>query len=39
MISRLLAAAYRAAALGYDHVTYYCANCGGHFPAGHFPCV
>lgn len=24
--------------LGYDHVTYYCENCGGHFPAGHFPC-
>ncbi|MDQ0933787.1 hypothetical protein QFZ49_003727 [Streptomyces turgidiscabies] len=32
MIRRLLAA------LGIDHTTYYCANCGGHFPAGHFPC-
>jgi len=26
------------AALGIDHTTYYCANCGGHYPAGHFPC-
>jgi hypothetical protein len=33
MLSQLLAA------LGYDHVTYYCENCAGHFPAGHFPCI
>lgn len=32
MIRRLLAA------LGIDHATYYCAPCGGHYPAGHFPC-
>lgn len=33
MIRRLLAA------LGIDHTTYYCGNCGGFFPAGHFPCI
>jgi hypothetical protein len=32
VIRRLLAV------LGIDHTTYYCANCGGHYPASHFPC-
>lgn len=32
MIERLLAI------LGIDHRTWYCKNCGGHFPLSHFPC-
>lgn len=34
MIRRLLAA------LGYEQQPlHYCGNCGGHYPADHFPCV
>lgn len=32
MIARLLAI------LRIDHTTDYCSNCGGHYPASHFPC-